>query len=468
MHVIELHLPPLDAANPARVHVVGAGGAGMSAIAIVLSEMGYRVSGSDRVAGAALDRLRAEGVTTFVGHEPGQVDGVDLLTVSTAVGSDNPEIAAAEAAGIPVWSRGEMLAAISRQKPAVAVAGTHGKTTTSSMLTMALTEAGLDPGFVIGAPVEGLGTNARWSADATWLVVEADESDGTFLGLVRRAGVVTSIEPDHLGHYGSTAALEESFVRFVEETDGPVAVCLDDLGVRRLVAAAPNAVTYGVAVEAEVRIVDHRSQRRSSVQTLRHAGIDRELTLAVPGLHNARNAAAAYAVAVSIGVEPEQAINGLARYAGVARRFEYRGEVDGVTFVDDYAHLPTEIEATLTAAADGGWGRVVAIFQPHRYTRTADLHASFARAFDRCDLLVVTDIYPSGEPPLPGVTGRLVADAALDAHPWRRLAYLPGRADLVSFLTSELRAGDLCLTMGAGDLTTLPDELLRLMGSRAA
>ncbi len=464
----ELHLPALDAENPVRVHVVGAGGAGMSAIATVLSEMGYRVSGSDRVAGVVLDRLRADGVTTFVGHEPEQVDGVDLLTVSTAVAADNPEVTAAAAAGVPVWSRGEMLAAITRQKPAVAVAGTHGKTTTSSMLAMALTEVGLDPAFVIGAPVESLGTSARWNADAEWFVVEADESDGTFLALDRRAGVVTSIEPDHLGHYGSTTALEESFVRFVDETDGPVAVCLDDAGVRRLVAAATNAVTYGVAADAEVRIIDHRSERRSSVQTLRHAGIDRELTLAVPGLHNARNAAAAYAVAVSIGVEPEAAINGLSRYAGVARRYEFRGEVDGVTLVDDYAHLPTEIYATLTAAADGGWGRVVAVFQPHRYTRTADLHASFAHAFDRCDLLVITDVYPSGERPLPGVTGRLVADAALDAHPWRRLAYLPGRADLVSFLTSELRAGDLCLTMGAGDLTTLPDELLRLMGSRAA
>ena len=461
-------LPPLTPGPPVRIHVVGAGGAGMSAIATVLSQMGYSVSGSDRVAGGALDRLRTEGVTTFVGHEPNHVEGVDLVTISTAVPADNPEVLAATAAGVPVWSRAEMLAAMTRGKPAIAVAGTHGKTTTSSMLAMVLETAGLDPAFVIGAEVEGLGTSARWNTDARWFVVEADESDGTFLGLDRQAGAVTSIEPDHLGHYGSTSALEGSFVRFVDETDGPVAVCLDDAGVRRLVASAPNVVTYGVAADAAVRIVEHRSERRSSVLTLRHAGIDRELTLAVPGLHNARNAAAAYAVAVSIGVPPEVALSGLSRYGGVARRFEFRGEAGGVTFIDDYAHLPTEIGATLAAAGAGGWGRVVAVFQPHRYTRTADLHASFASAFDGCDVLVITDIYPSGEAPLPGVTGRLVADAALDAHPWRRLAYLPGRADLVTFLSSELRSGDVCLTMGAGDLTTLPDELLRLLGSRAA
>ena len=450
----------LDLASPRRVHVVGVGGAGMSAIAHVLARMGHTVTGSDLKPSTGLARLEALGVTVHVGHAAENLPAdVDAVAISTAVPARNPEVAAATERGVPVLRRAEILAAIAATRRTVAVAGTHGKTTTSSMLAVVLLAAGLRPSFIIGGDVNEIGTGAAWD-DGEWFVVEADESDGTFIELGAEAVVVTSVEPDHLGHYGSFEALVDSFERFLAAATGPRIVCADDDLARRL-GKAHDATTYGTAPDADYRVVVHEAGRGGTRFTIEH-GRDTlaDVALPVPGLHNARNAAGALVAGVLLGATPSDAATALGRYGGVARRFQFRGERDGVTYVDDYAHLPTEVKAALATAREGGWQRVVCVFQPHRYSRTADLWRTFADAFVDADLLVVTDVYAAGEAPRPGVTGRLVVQAVLDAHPRARVAYLPKRDEQVAYLRSRLKPGDVCLTLGAGDLTSLPDALL--------
>lgn len=450
----------VDLSRPRRIHVVGIGGAGMSAIADVLASMGHQVSGSDLKDSAGLERLRARGITVAVGHDAANVDeGVELVAISTAIPERNPEVAAARERGLDVLSRARILAAIAATRRTVAVAGTHGKTTTSSMLALVLVEAGLSPSFIIGGDVNEIGTGAVWGSGDLF-VIEADESDGTFLELPRTAAVVTNVEPDHLEFWGGFEPLLDGFEQFLVGTDGPTVVCADDELAARLGERA-GSVTYGTAATADYRMRDLRGDRSGSTFGFEARGeLLGEIHLPVAGAHNARNAAAAVATAMELGAPFEAGRAAMARFAGVARRFQFRGEQAGVVFVDDYAHLPTEVRAALGAARDGAWRRIVCVFQPHRYSRTASLWPTFADAFDGADLLVVTDIYASGEAPRPGISGKLVADAVLDAHPWRRLAYLPHRADLVAYLERELRPGDLCLTLGAGDLTTLPDEVL--------
>jgi UDP-N-acetylmuramate--alanine ligase len=444
---------------PRCIHVVGIGGAGMSAIATVLVGMGHTVTGSDLRPSAALERLRGLGIGVLVGHRAEHVGDAELVTVSTAVPPGNPEVQAARARGLPVLSRSDILAAIVATRRTVAVAGTHGKTTTSSMLALVLVEAGLRPSFIIGGEVNQFGTGAAWD-DGEWLVVEADESDGTFLQLDAEVAVVTSVEPDHLEHYGSFESLRRAFTRFLGQASGPRVVCADDSEGEAL-AQSCAATTYGSSPGAEFRMVDVNGGRTSVAFGLEHRGaLLGRVSLPVPGMHNARNACGALVTALLVGAPFEAGARGLARYAGVARRFQFRGERDGVTFVDDYAHLPSEVRAALAAARDGGWRRVVCVFQPHRFSRTAALWQDFAHAFTDADLVVVTDVYEAGELPRPGVSGKLVAQAVLDAHPTTALAYLPDRRDWAPYLRRVLRPGDLCLTLGAGDLTLLPDELL--------
>lgn len=462
-------LPPIDDPSAApRIHTVGVAGAGMSAIATVLAQMGYVVSGTDRAAGAVIDRLVADGIDARVGHDPAAVAGAALVTASTAVADDNVEVVAARRAGIPVWTRARTLSAITRRAPTVAVGGTHGKTTTSAMLTHALFGAGLDPSFLVGAEVIGLGAAARWVGPDAWFVVEADESDGTFVELARSAAVVTSLEADHLSHHGSHEALVGAFGRFVADTDGPVVLCADDPAAAALASSTDGrVVTYGFAPDAEVRIVDHHGGRAASTQTLQWRGHRHDVELSVPGRHNATNAAGAFAAAVALGAEPAAAVAGLAAYQGTPRRFQPRGSVAGVDFVDDYAHLPTEIAAALAAAADGGWGRIVVAFQPHRYTRTRDLHTTFGPAFHGADHVVVTGIYSSGEEPIAGVSGALVADAVRRDCPEVATTYCDSLDEAAAHLADELTAGDLCLTLGAGDVTTLADEVQRRLAGQA-
>ena len=433
----------------------------MSAIADVLARMGHTVSGSDLKPSANLERLRGLGVRVHVGHDPSLVDDVDAVAISTAVPARDPEVRAAREAGTAVLSRAEVLTAIVATRQTIAVAGTHGKTTTSSMLALILVEAGLHPSFIVGGELNEIGTGAAWDV-GEWLVVEADESDGTFLQLGAEAAIVTSVEPDHLEHYGGVQGMVEAFERFLAQTPGPKVVCADDPLANRL-GRAHGAVTYGTARDADYRMVDLQSGREGTSFTLRRDAHDTsvgDVRLPVPGQHNARNAAAAAVMALEIGVPFEPIARALSHYGGVARRFQFRGERNGVTYVDDYAHLPTEVRAALATAKDGEWRRVVCVFQPHRYSRTQALAPDFADAFVDADQLVVTDVYPAGEAPRPGVTGKLIVNAVLDAHPMSRVAYFPRREQLVAYLRRSLKPGDLCLALSAGDLTAVTQELL--------
>lgn len=462
----------VDLATPTRVHIVGIGGAGMSAIASVLASMGHAVSGSDLRDSAGLVRLRAAGVQVSIGHDASNVGDAALVAVSTAIPPTNPEVVAARERGIPVLRRAEILTAIAATRDAVAVAGTHGKTTTSSMLALVMVEAGLRPSFIIGGELNEIGSGAVWD-DGSCFVIEADESDGTFLELGARHVLVTNIEPDHLEHHGGWEPLRAAFEQFVRDAPGIRVLCADDVEsaalAGRLRADGIEVVTYGTSEHADRRMVDVTTGR-DGVSFALEGGPTRidGVHVPVPGMHNARNAAAALVLATALGADPAAGVRAINRFAGVARRFEHRGEAGGVTFVDDYAHLPTEVAAAIAAARDGGWRRIVCVFQPHRFSRTESLWETFAHAFVGVDLLAVTDVYPSGERPRPGVTGKLIVNAVLDAHPWASVAYLPHRGDLWSYLRASLRPGDLCLTLGAGDLTSLPDELLPLLAEDAS
>ena len=448
----------LDLSVPRRVHVVGVGGAGMSAIAEVLAAMGHDVTGSDLKPSAGLERLEVLGVAVTVGHAAANLGQAELLTRSTAVPDRNPEYRAAAEAGIPVLSRADVLTAICAQRSTVAVAGTHGKTTTASMLALVLRRAGVRPSFIIGGDVNEIGTGAAWDS-GDLLVVEADESDGTFVRLPRSAAVVTNVEPDHLDHHGGYRELLAAFRRFVEETGGPVIVGVDDPDGAHLVAST-DAAGIGTAEGADWRITDVGEAWEGVRFTLTAPDGDRlPLSLPVPGLHNARNAACAAVISRLLGMPSDPIVEGLGNFGGVARRFEHRGSSGGVEFVDDYAHLPTEVRATIAAASSGSWRRLVAVFQPHRYSRTEALWSDFGNAFEGADRIYVTDVYPAGEVPRPGVSGQLIVDAVERAFPGTDIHYIQRREELVVALADDLVAGDLCLTMGAGDLTSVPDEV---------
>lgn len=456
----------LDLTQPRAIHVVGVGGAGMSAIATVLARMGHTVSGSDLRESRALQRLGLLGVATHIGHAAEHLpDALDAVVISTAIPESNPEVVAARERGVPVLRRADALQAIVATRTTVAVAGSHGKTTTSSMLALILRAAGWHPSFLIGGDVNEVGTNAVFDSGDR-LVVEADESDGTFLELSPHDAVVTAVLPDHLDHYGDFDALVEAFRTFVARIPGVCALCADD-DVASSIAAHARAsshghvVTYGFAHDADYRMDAYEGGRGGTQFTLSSRGDEiGVIRLPVPGRHNAVNAAGAAAIALELGAPFDAVTRALGAFAGVARRFQFRGERDGVTYVDDYAHLPSDVDAMIRAAREGGWQRVVAVFQPHRYTRTAALWRDFADAFAGADALVLTDVYPAGEQPQPGVSGRLVLRAVLDAHPEQAVTYLPRRADLVAHVPRLARPGDVVLTLGAGDLTTAPDEWL--------
>jgi len=441
-----------------RIHLVGVGGAGMSAIASVLAAMGHEVSGSDLKASSATQRLAVAGVNVFVGHDASHLGDAELVTMSSAIPESNPEIAQARRQGLQVLSRAQMLAEICASRRCVAVSGTHGKTTTTSMLALILVEAGLRPSFVIGGDVNEIGTNAVWDS-GQWLVVEADESDGTFNFLDPEVAVVTNVEPDHLDHYGSFEELVAAFDEFCTGRPGGVVTGSDDL-VGLELGRRHDADLVGCSGAATWRI-ERRTMGAAGVSFDLRRGEEvlGRLALPVIGASIANNAAMAAVAAMRVGAPFEAARRALARFAGVARRFEPRGETRGVYFVDDYAHLPTEVRSVIGAARALRKRRLVVVFQPHRYSRIAALGAEFADAFSGADVVLVTDVFSAGEEPLPGITGRLVADAAARAHPALDVVYVQGRTELHEHLARILRPGDLCLTLGAGDLTTLPDEV---------
>ena len=450
---------PLDLRIPVRVHVVGIGGAGMSAIALVLRAMGHTVSGSDLKESPVTERLRTQGIDVSIGHRAQNVGTADVVTYSPAVALDNPEIEAVSRRGGAVVPRSEVMAAICATRRCLAVAGTKGKTTTASMLSLILVEAGWRPSFLIGADVNEIGTNAVWDT-GDWLVVEADESYGTFQVLRPDVAVLTNVEPDHLDYYGTFDALREAFDSFIASARDGAVVSADDVHAAAI-GRAHGAPSVGTAPEATYRLTDVELTRSAATFVLHGPeGAMGPLPLGVPGLHNVRNAGLAAAAALAVGVAPEAVTRALARFTGVSRRFEFRGEARGVTFVDDYAHLPFAVEAALSTARSGGWSRIVAVFQPHRYTRTAELAEQFGRSFADADVLVVTDVYGAGEKPIPGVSGRMVADAVAAQDPRLPVIYAARWDELRAAVAGVLRAGDLCLTLGAGDLTLLPDELL--------
>ena len=453
----------VDLARPRRIHLVGIGGAGMSAIAEVLVAQGHTLSGTDQAPSAAVERLRRLGVDARVGHDAAAVGDAEIVTPSTAIPLDNPELVAARDRGLTVLRRGQLLGAIAARRRTIAVAGTHGKTTTTAMLATALGGAGHRPSFVVGGSLGGMATGARWDS-GEWLVVEADESDGTFLDLPVDVAVVTSVAPDHLDHWGDLATLEAAFGRFLAGARRSV-VCADDEPAARI-GSGMGVATYGTDAGADYRLCDLVLEPASSAFVLdvrgRSLGMVR---VPAPGRHNALNAAAALAAALEGGaVAPgpifEAAVAALGAYPGVDRRFQVRGQLGGVTVVDDYAHLPAKVAAAVSSACGGGWRRVICVFQPHRYSRTDALWRDFATVFDGVDLLVVTEIHAAGEAPRPGVTGKLIADAVCEARPGQAVAWLPRRDDVLAFLRARLRPGDLCLTVGAGDVTTLAADLL--------
>ena len=452
--------PAFDLSVPRRIHIVGVAGAGMSAIALVLARMGHRVSGSDIKASPVLERLAAAGVDVHVGNLAEHVPADAIAVVySTAIPLSNVELVAASERGIPVLHRSVALASLADIRRTVAIAGSHGKTTTASMLALILRSAGWSPSFVIGGEVNEVGANAAFG-EGDWLVVEADESDGTFLRLSPDAAVVTNVEPDHLDYYGDFAGLRRAFEQFVAAVSGPVVVCADDEVAAAIGARRDGVRTYGFARHADYRIDDETVGEDGCRFTLVVDGEERAVIVLPAGVKASTNAAGAVAVALELGVDVEAATRALAGFGGVARRFQYRGQREGVTFIDDYAHLPTEVSAAIAAARRGPWNRVVVVFQPHRYTRTASIGTQFADAFSEADTVVLTDVYPAGETPIPGVSGRVILRAVLDRHPALPVAYLPKPSDLVSVPRRYARAGDLVLTLGAGDLTTLPDTWL--------
>ncbi len=445
-----------------RVHLIGAGGAGMSAIAKVLAGMGHTVSGSDQRGGSTLDRLADFGVTTYTGHHPEVVQAADLVVASSAVPERDPELMAAVEAGIPVWRRPDLLAALSEGIPTIGATGTHGKTTTTALLIAALRAAGEDPSFIVGGDLTDWNTNGHFGS-TNLLVVEADEAFRTFERLHLDGLIITNVETEHLEHFGTETDLLDSFVMVANSVTGPVVACADDPGALE-VARLVGAVTYGMGPDADWRITDLTHANGGSRFELIGPGRKVHVSLSRPGAHVATNAAGALALLSVLGRDIEASALGLASFRGVARRWELRGMVSGVTLIDDYAHHPTEVAATLEAAAGAVPGRVWAVFQPHLYSRTARFHEEFGEALSQADVVVVTDVYGSREEPVPGVTGELVADAA--KRHGASVHYVPHMADLAPFLADRVASGDLVLTMGAGDITLVPTELAMRLAER--
>jgi UDP-N-acetylmuramate--alanine ligase len=446
-----------------QIHFVGIGGSGMSGIAEILLNLGYRVTGSDLRTNDAVERLSELGAKIFIGHQPGHTEGAHVVVYSSAVATDNVEVAAARQRGVPTIPRAEMLAELMRLKYGIAVAGTHGKTTTTSMVGAVLAEGRYDPTIVVGGRIVALGTNARLG-QGEYLVAEADESDGSFLQLAPTIAVVTTIDAEHLDYYRSLDAIRDAFVAFVSKVPfyGCAVLCLDQPNIQMLIPrVTKRVVTYGL--ESSADLVARRVQlsgMTSRFEVWQRTTPLGECALEVPGRHNVLNALAAIAVGLDLEIPFLTIAKALAGFTGVQRRFQIRGHARGVTVVDDYGHHPAEIQATL-AAAQAFDRRVVTVFQPHRYTRTHHLRREFLTAFNQADVLVVLDIYPAGETPIPGVTARDLADG-IRAHGHRDVTYIGGpRAQVIDHLVDVVRAGDLVLTLGAGDVGSLGQELLR-------
>ncbi len=457
------------------VHFVGIGGIGMSAIAEIMLRIGYQVQGSDARAGANTERLEKLGAKVFIGHAAEHIEGASAVVFTSAVKPDNPELAAARARRIPLVRRAEMLAELMRLQYSVAVGGTHGKTTTTSMVAAILDAAGFDPTVVNGGIINAYGANAK-VGEGDWIVVEADESDGTFLRLRPTVAVVTNIDPEHLDYYETFDAVKRAFQGFVESIPfyGFAAICIDDPDVQEMAARVENRrlITYGVNPQAEVRAMNIGIGAEGSTFDVLISGADGgattvlgEITVPMAGQHNVQNALAAIAIGRELGA-PEKAIRkGLAGFGGVRRRFTFAGEAGGVKVVDDYGHHPVEIANVLKAARAVSNGRVIAVVQPHRYSRLKDLFQEFCRCFNDADIVIVADVYPAGEAPIEGASRDALVEG-LRRHGHRHVLALESPAALPAVIAAEAQAGDLVVCLGAGDITAwahaLPGQLKAL------
>jgi UDP-N-acetylmuramate--alanine ligase len=443
---------------PDHIHIVGVGGSGMSGLAKLLAQSGHTVTGSDLRPNPSFAELRDLGVEVWDGHRPEAMRSAALVVASSAIPDNDPEVTEARARSVPVWRRPDLLEAITDAMPAVGLAGTHGKTTSTALAVTALRAMGRDPSFLVGGRMLGLGTSAHLG-EPDLFVLEADEAFGTFQRLHLRGLLVTNIEADHLDHYGTFERLTGAFEEVARSTRGPVVACLDDPGARRL-AASVEAVTYGTAPEAAWQVQE--LETNGGHVRFRLHGQRTEVAVQVPrpGKHMALNAAGVIALLAETGFPPEAVAAGLTDFQGVRRRFEWRGRINGVSVIDDYAHHPTEVAATVAAARAHHPGRVVAAFQPHRYSRTEEHWEAFGPALAGADVVVVTDVYAAGEKPIPGITGALVAEAARRAG--AETVYVPLRSELAAAVAGVLAPDDLLLTLGAGDITGLATELIEL------
>ena len=447
----------------AKVHFVGIGGIGMSGIAEVLLNLGYTVSGSDLRETDVTRRLASLGARIDRGHRAENLQSAEVVVISSAVLPDNPEVRAARMRRIPVVPRAEMLAELMRLKYAVAIAGSHGKTTTTSMVASMLAEAGLDPTAVVGGKLNALGSNAKLGRSHL-MVTEADESDGSFLHLLPSIAVVTNIDAEHLDHYLTLDALCDAFTEFCNRVPfyGLAVLCIDHPNVRSILSAVTKRVaTYGASADADYRLLDVRLEGFTTRFTASRRGENLgEFTVNMVGAHNAKNALAVIAVGFELELPLDTIREGLARFQGVDRRFTVRGEAKGITVIDDYGHHPVEIRATLAGAKQAFGRRVVAVFQPHRYSRTRDLFTDFLGAFVDADVLLVTEIYPAGEEPIPGISSaHLVEEIRTAGH--KDVTFVENRSVLMDKLRERLQSGDILITLGAGDITQVSQEALK-------
>ena len=452
--------------NISNVHFIGIGGVGMSGIALVAHQRGMKVSGSDMKESRGTRQLVNAGITVHIGHDAANIgDDVEAVVISTAIPEKNPELVEAKERGLQIWHRSQMLAALGVGKKTLACAGTHGKTTTSSMLATTVDRMGLDPSFLIGGTVDGYDTNAK-SGEGEFYIVEADESDGSFVHLSPYVALVTNIEADHLDHYGSLDAIYDAFHDFLSllPDDGAAVVCADNA---RLLALAKGTgkrcVGYGPLGEEGVDIgyeVTGRKGLGYAFDVTFPDGVKVSTSISRnPGMHNVLNATGVLGVVWACGLDVVRAAEALSTFSGVRRRFDLIAEAGGVTIVDDYAHHPTEIKATLAAASKLDFKHVHVLFQPHRYTRTEALAPMFGEAFGDADAVTVMDVYPAGETPIPGVSGKTVVSSILEDDARQQVAWMPHRPEIIPYLMQKLVEGDLLITMGAGDVTALGPQM---------
>lgn len=470
-----MSLGSFEPANFSRVHFIGIGGAGMSGIALVMHERGFIVSGSDLKQSKYTKTLKEAGVSVFIGHDKKHIDEVspEVIVISSAIPQSNPELMYAHERGLAIWPRAKALSFLAKDACTLAFAGTHGKTTSSSMAATSLDKMGLKPSFLIGGIVDGYDTNGV-NGTGDFFVCEADESDGSFLHLDPKVVVVSNIEPDHLDHYGSFDELKATFKKFMASVpdDGAIVLNVDQKDVIALAKQCKKPIiTFGFGDDADVKISLHEKDETKPLQqafSLTIEGVSYECFLPVsPGIHNVLNAASVIGACYACNLDLKKATEALSKFSGVRRRFDYVGSFNGAHIVDDYGHHPTEIKATLKAAKDLHYNTLHVVFQPHRYTRTQNLADEFTEAFGYADEVLLLDIYAAGETPIPGVTSKNLARLINEKHPDTHASYIPDWQDMIAHVLDHTKPGDLIITMGAGDITLLGPDILEQYARRS-